>query len=135
MRKSLVYLLVALTIVAGVIQPTIAVVTAIDDGAPIIDIERAVVIGEAGMVLITDIITLQGSLGRELATNGFWTGFPEQYINEHRQFDVWKDERWQSLTFEEVMKENFTGYSTRVPEALLPSEDLINIRASYIGID
>ena len=135
MRKGLVYLLVALTIVAGVIQPTITVLAASDDGAPIIDVERAVMIGEAGMVLITDIITLQGSLGRELATNGFWTGFPEQYVNEHRQFDVWKDEKWQTLTFEEVMKENFTGYSTRVPETLLPSEDLINIRASYMGID
>ena len=135
MRKGLVYLLVALTIVSGVNQPTIKVFSAPDDVAPVIDVERAVMIGEGGMVLITDIITLQGSPGRELATNGLWTGFPEQYSNEHRQFDVWKDEKWQTLTFEEVMKENFTGYSTWVPEALLPGEDLINIRASYMGID
>ena len=135
MRKGLVYLLVALTVISGVFQPTITALAASDDVAPVIDVERAVMIGEAGMVLITDIITLQGSLGRELATNGFWTGFPEQYMNEHRQFDVWKDDEWQTLTFEEVMKENFTGYSTRVPETLLPSGDLINIRASYMGID
>lgn len=135
MRKGLVYLLVALTIISGVNQPTITVLAASDDVAPVIDVERAVMIGEAGMVLITDIITLQGSLGRELATDGFWTGFPEHYVNEHRQFDVWKDDEWQSLAFEEVMKENFTGYSTRVPETLLPSGDLIKIRASYMGID
>ena len=135
MRKSLVYLLVAFTIVSGVIQPTINALATPDDVVPIIDVEREVMIGEAGMALITDTITLQGSLGRELASTGFWTGLPEQYTSEHVQFDVWKDEKWQTLIYEEVMKDNFTGYSTRVPETLLPSENLIKIRASYMGID
>jgi len=135
MRKSLMYMLIALTIVSGVIQPTITVLAAPDDEALIIDVERDVIIGEAGMTLITDTITLQGSFGREVATTGLWTGFPEQYVNDHRQFDVWKDEKWQILPYEEVLKENFTGYSTRVPETLLPPGDLIKIRASYIGTD
>ena len=131
----MVYLLVMLMFVSGVIQQTITALAASGDVTPIIDVERGVIIGEAGMTLITDTITLQGSLGRELASTGFWTGFPEQYASEHVQFDVWKDEKWQILSYEEVLKENFTGYSTRVPEALMPGEDLIKVRASYIGID
>jgi hypothetical protein len=135
MRKSLMYLLVALMIVSGIIQPTIAVVTVSDIAVPTVDVAREVMIGEAGMTLITDIVTLQGPISRQLATTGFWTGLPEQYMSEHRQFDVWKDDQWQALTFEEALRENFTGYFTRVPEALMPSGDIIKVRASYIGID
>jgi hypothetical protein len=135
MRKGLVYLLVTLTIISGVFQPTIAVLATPDDTAPTIDVERKVSIGEAGMTLITDIVTLQGPLGRELATTGFWTGLPEQFVSEHSQFDVWKDDQWQTLSYEESARENFTGYYLRVPEALLPSEDTIMVRASYVGID
>jgi len=134
MRKTLVYLL-AILMPFVVFQSVYGVVAPSDIAVPTIDVEREVMIGEAGMTLITDIFTLQSPLGRSLATTGFWTGLPEQYVSEHRQFDVWKDDQWQTLPYEETLRENFTGYFTRVPDALLPSEDIVKVRASYIGID
>ncbi|TRO48762.1 hypothetical protein E2P65_02310 [Candidatus Bathyarchaeota archaeon] len=118
-----------------VFQPAFGIVAVSDIAVPTIDGEREVIIGEGGMTLISDIFTLQGPLGRELATTGFWTGLPEQYESEHSQFDVWKDDRWQALPFEETLRENFTGYFTWVPEELLPSGETVKVRASYMGID
>ena len=135
MKKGLTYLLAALMIVYGVLQPAFGIVAVSDIAVPTIDVEREVIIGEGGMTLISDVIILQGPLGRGLATNGFWTGLPVQYVSEHIQFDVWKEDRWQALPFEETLRENFTGYITRVPQELLPSDDEVKVRASYMGID
>ena len=134
MRKSLIFLIATLTI-CGLLQPAFGVVAVSDVAVPSINAEREVIIGEGGMVLISDVITLQGSAGRELARTGFWTGLPEQYGIEHIQFDVWKDDRWQALPHEEDSRENFTGYTTMVPGGLLPSGETVKVRASYIGVD
>lgn len=119
----------------------------LEEPLPNILVERDIKIENAGIVFISDTLTLRkpppveegvhdSYPSGELVFGDFWVGFHESFIDERRSFEVWQTDRWVPATYSDESEGEFCGYRIVLPApvTLRDSVDL-RIRASYLFVN
>ena len=134
MRRMLPLLLIAFTLMTL----TAPRAEAQDGLQPTIHALREVEIMNAGLLTINDTLTLEAPQGAQIPVASIKVGFNSFFTSERRSFQVWGEEGWQPLGFEEtdLGDPRFSGYELRLPSpVVLDGVRNVKIRASYIFVN